>query len=153
MQKIAPSKFGKDHWSMLAYIETCCVDGRDGVGTLDKRRVRCNEHNHPLNKGIYNSDAAWKPSYSTRLSGFFDFPERGDTDKAVAAGFQLQGHDDWDCLDDLDAAGYVEVISMSNGFVRMTISGCKVAALLREHKANGGMFAGFRIPASEPALA
>lgn len=30
-------KFGKDHWSLLLYVETCVVDG-DGV--IDTRRMR-----------------------------------------------------------------------------------------------------------------
>lgn len=39
-----PSLFGKDHWSLLAYVETCCVDGQDGIGTLDRRRLRVGTH-------------------------------------------------------------------------------------------------------------
>lgn len=83
-----PSLFGKDHWSLLAYVETCCVDGQDGIGTLDRRRLRCNENNHPLLKGAY-SPTGWQPSYSTRLAGFFDFADRSDTPKAVAAGLEF----------------------------------------------------------------
>lgn len=139
------SKFGKDHWSMLAYLETLCVDGREGIGTIDKRRVRCNENTHPLCKGIYSGESAWKPNYSTRLFGFFEFPDRGDTQKAVEAGLQLLGHDDWDCADDLEAACFVEVINIANGFVRMTKEGSRVCGLLREHKSTGGMFANFSL--------
>lgn len=145
MEFTHPSRFGKDHWSLLAYVETCCVDGRDGIGTLDRRRLRCNENNHPLYKGTY-SPTGWQPSYSTRLAGFFDFADRSDTTKAVAAGLQILGHDDWDCLDDLRSAGYVDILSLANSCVRMTPQGIKVAAMLRKHKATGGMFAGFRLP-------
>lgn len=145
MQFTPPSRFGKDHWSLLAYVETCCVDGQNGIGTLDKRRMRCNEHTHPLLKGGY-APTGWKPSYGTRLAGFFEFADRADTEKAVAAGLQMLGHDDWDCLDDLQAAGYVDILTLANGAVRVLPLGIRVAAMLREHKANGGMFAGFHLP-------
>lgn len=142
MSNVPVSKYGKDHWSMLAYVETCCVDGRNGVGILNNTRVRCNGATHPLHDANSHS-SSWKPEYSTRLFGFFDFPDRGDTAKAVAAGLQVLGHDDWDCLNDLEAAGYIEVISESNGHVRMTKEGSRVNGLLREHKAGGGMYANF----------
>lgn len=140
---------------MLAYVESCCVDGRDGVGTLDRRRVRCNANTHPmLSAELDVAGMGWKLSYSTRLAGFFDFAERSDPEKAIAAGLQLRDHDDWDCLDDLEAAGYVETLSLVNGFVKMTPLGCEVAAKLRAHKAEGGHFAGFRLNAEpQPALA
>lgn len=145
-------KFGKDHWSLLAYVEHCCVNGRDGFGEIDRRRVRCNPTAHPTLVGIYSNDVQWKLNYSTRLAGFFDFDERSDTEKAIAAGLQLRDHDDWDCLDDLEAAGYVEVFSLVNGFVKMTKNGLGIAAKLRAHKAGGGQFAGFRLEA-EPCAA
>jgi len=144
MSNTPASKFGKDHWSMLAYIETLCVEGKDGIGKLDKSRVRCNENTHPMhNVNLGGSGAAWKPNFSTRLFGFFDFQDRADTNKAVASGFQLLDHDDWDCMNDIEAAGYIEILSEANGLVRMTKEGCRVNGLLREHKTKGGMYAGF----------
>jgi len=137
------TQYGKDHWSMLAYAEAVCVDGQKGVGTLLRDRMRCNPARHPLLAGAYASVGSWKPQYGTRLRAFFEFNLRNDPVQAVAAGVQLDGHDDWDCLEDLEAAGYVEVLSLSQGTVRMTARGNQVAALLRAHKANGGMFANF----------
>jgi hypothetical protein len=142
-------RFGKDHWSVLAYAETCCVDGKKGLGTVIHARMRCNSNKRPLR----GSGAAWRASYSTRLKGFFEYDMRGDTGMAVAAGFQLMDHDDWDCLDDLEAAGFVEVISMVNGVVRMTPLGYEVAAAVRKHKAEGKMFATFVWPAAPAAVA
>jgi hypothetical protein len=135
--------FGKDHWSMLAYVESCCVDGAKGIGQLDRRRVRCNGNTHPLLNA--NATVAWKDEYSTRLAGFFDFEHRADPAQASAAGLQILGHDDWDCLDDLEAAGFVEILTLANAAVRMTDEGNRVAGLLRTHKANGGQFAQFRL--------
>lgn len=147
MNKASVEKFGKDHWSMLAYVETCCVNGRDGMGEIDRRRVRCNPATHPMLAGVYSQDVQWKLNFSTRLAGFFEFQDRGDPEKAIAAGLQLRDHDDWDCLDDLEAAGYIEALSLVNGFVKMTEKGCGVTAKLRAHKAAGGQFAGFRLEA------
>ncbi len=134
---VSVSTFGKDHWSLLAYVECLCVDGKGGIGSIDPRRMR--------DKNTRTTVGAWKPSYSTRLAGFFDFADRVDTDKAIAAGVQLPNHDDWDCLDDLEEVGFVEVLSSANGFVVMTPTGATAAARLRAHKAAGGVFARFTL--------
>lgn len=144
MSRTSVDKFGKDHWSLLAYVQHCCVNGREGTGRLDRQRMRCNSGVRPLLAGAH---LQWKLSHSTRLAGFSDFEDRGDPEKAIAAGVQLRDHDDWDCLDDLEAAGYVEVLSLVNGFVRLTKSGLEAAAQLSAHKAQGGQFAGFRVAA------
>ena len=142
-KEISVQMFGKDHWSLLAYIEHCCVNSHDGVGTIDRRRMRCNASTHPMLTGPYSTDIPWKLSYSTRLAGFFDFADRGDPAKAIAAGLQLRDHDDWDCLEGLEAAGFIDVLSLVNGFVKMTPHGSGVAAKLRAHKTAGGHFAEF----------
>lgn len=71
--------------------------------------------------------AAGNDSYSTRLRNW---------EWAI-------GHDDWDCLEDLEAAGFVWIISLINGFVRMTDLGAEVVQKLRNHKHNGGVFGNF----------
>jgi hypothetical protein len=125
--------FGKDHWSLFAYIETLCVDGKDGLGVIDKRRVRCNENTHPLLK---TNNGFWQDNYGTRLKGYF-------TDNGKDESQLLKEHDDWDCLEDIDNAGLVEFITLTSGGVTMTEKGFKVADELRKHKANGGVFARF----------
>lgn len=151
-------RWGKDHWSMLAYVETLCVDGEKGVGTIDKRRVRSNEKTHPL-LAVNANVGGWKPQWGTRLKGYFDFAKESfsmDPSKAEEAGFQLPQHDDWDCLEDIQAAGLVNIHSLVNGFVQMTPNGLDVCAQLRAHKSNGGMFANFEpaeaAPARKPSL-
>lgn len=137
---IAAADFGKDHWSLLAYVETCCVGGTNGgTGVLDKRKLRCNPARHPLhdvnaNIGVPRS---WLPAYGTRLSGFWRPDDTTDPAR------QLPDHDDWDGLDDLEAAGFITVLSEANGFVRMTAVGQAVAGRLRAFKAEGGQFAAF----------
>lgn len=139
-QAVPTEDFGKDHWSMFAYIETLCVDSlKKGVGEIDKRRVRANEKTHLLH--AVNCGAGlgpWNPEHGTRLAGYWK------TDKTTDCTRLRPQHDDWDCLDDLDAAGLVEVISFANGFVKLTEKGFRVAGELRTWKAKGGMFADFR---------
>lgn len=144
LSKAAPipvELFSKDHWSTFAYVESRCVDGKDGLGTLECNRMRCNPSRHPLLSG----GAPWREGYSTRLSGFFDSPDRHDANKAIEQGLMAAGHDDWDCLDDLEAAGLVEVISLAQCVVRLTSEGLRVSSLLRQHKAQGGNFARFSL--------
>ena len=140
-------KYGKDHWSLLAYIECLCVDGTKGVGKIDMRKMRCNEQIHPLLVG--NSNVKWREDYCTRLAGFFDYEHRNDIGKCFAEGFLLKGHDDWCCLEDLHDAGIIEIITLENGFVKMTEFGCDVAAKLRRFKALGkGNYADFKLTAT-----
>jgi hypothetical protein len=151
MKPISVSQFGKDHWSMLAYVEHCCVNGMDGFGRLDRRRLRCIPAKRPMLAAALASDIGWKLEYSTRLKGFSQFEGRDDPEKAIAAGVQLRDHDDWDCLDDLEAAGLVEIQSLVNGVVNMTKRGSAVAGQLRAHKASGGQFADFSLASEDQA--
>jgi len=152
--KIVPvEEFGKDHWSLLGYIETCCVDGRDGGGEVDHDRMRTNENRNPglgLHRGR-RTGSGWKGEYSTRLKSF----PWGSKDEKEKARHRVAGHDDWDCLEDLDKAGLARLISYVNGFVQITDAGLAMAAELRAHKARGGWFSNFepgkKLSAEEPA--
>ena len=64
-------QFGKDHWSLLLYLETTVVDE---TGVPDRRRMRSDGDKYP-----------------TKL----------------ASGLFQPGHNDWDCLNDLETAGYI----------------------------------------------
>ncbi len=123
MKRIEPefiemSKWGRDHWSLLAYIEAMCVDGTDGVGTIDFRKVRVNPIRHPKLSGKPMVTArTWQGSYGTQRGG-----------KA------LPTHDDIDCLADLRRANLVDVIDLQEGSVRLTARGKDYALALRRHK-------------------
>lgn len=139
MKTIPITDFGKDHFSLLGYIETLCVDSiEEGVGTIDRERMRCNEKRHPQFVGRRCADVVrWKPEYGTRLSGYFLDGDKRDPKR------QIGDHDDWDALEDLEEAGLVTWISSVNGFVTLTEFGIRVANALRAHKAKGGQFATF----------
>jgi len=120
------ARWGKDHWSLLAYIETVCVDKH---GEIDLQRMRCDPDRHPqflYLRGI-GDELACKTKYPTLLKGG-----------------ELPDHDDWDCLDDLEAVGLVENIGFTmEPRYTMTERGHGVVAALRKHKASGGKFAEF----------
>ena len=136
-------RWGKDHWSTLAYAETCAVDNS---GALENARLRCNSCLHrPFvyvdGLGVMHDGSA----YPTRLKDG-----------------ELQNHDDWSCLDDAVAAGLIEmkwrkvyrgnnrVFGFAVAQVTLTPLGLQVAAELRAYKAGGGNFASF-VPKSSTA--
>lgn len=118
--EVTVDKFGRDHWSTLAYIETLCVDGD---GSPHKERMRCIRDRHPAYANGQDST-----NYPTRLRD----------------GSLLSGHDDWDCADDLERAGFIEQIGTgTHPQFRMTKDGSRVVAELREFKQKGGSFSTF----------
>ncbi len=126
MKTVPVIRFGKDHWSTFAYIETCCVDNG---GRVDLRRMRCNPERHPGLAGlsVMGMNRAWEPRWGTRLK------------EGIVAD-----HDDHDCADDLEAAGLLENIGSGiNPAFRLTAEGFQAAGLLRQHKAAGGSFSTF----------
>ena len=119
--------WSKDHWSTFTYVECRCVDYK---GELNFKHIRCNEGFHlelPLAK-IY-ALGEWHDKYSTRIKG----------------GEQIRGHDDWDCMEDLQAAGFMKIVSMPDLKVEMTDVGWEVLKHLRKHKAAGGVFSSFQV--------
>lgn len=129
-------QFGKDHWSLLAYIETRCVDYG---GVLDVAHLRIQ---NPMigSPSTPFGRPTWKPEWGTRLAGYFLV--NGETNKE----YQLPNHDDLDCADDLEHAGYIE--NMGTGLhpaYKMTKLGNQIASLLRQHKANGKHYATFTL--------
>lgn len=130
---VVMSDFGKDHWSMFAYAECCAVDGKQ----LEHCRMRINPDHHVSVGRVMLDSPTWEPPYGTRLKGFWKDDKTTDSTK------QLPEHDDWDCVDDLEAAGLLDVGTYINPNVKLTDLGHKIASELRKHKASGGRFATF----------
>jgi hypothetical protein len=106
-------RFGRDHHSTLLYIETRCVD--HGGKVIDEN-LRCDPKRHPG----HGHNGRWDPKYGTRL-----------VDNTV-----LSAHDDWDCIDDLEAAGLIERHgSTINPIFRLTTAGYAMASTLRRDRA------------------
>jgi hypothetical protein len=114
-------KFGRDHWSTFGYLETRCVDHK---GIPELRHLRLDPVRHP---GL--AHMPWAQDYPTRLAGGAEQPE----------------HDDWDCTEDLEKAGLLEILGTGiHPVIRLTDTGKKVAGLLRAHKSGGGSFSNFK---------
>ncbi len=116
------ARWGKDHWSTLTYLETLAVDNK-GMAIPNLERMRCDINVHP---GLGNSANHHFPgkAYPTRLK---DGP--------------ITDHDDWSCVEDMEAAGLVEWKGTGiNPIIVFTDLGMKVAAALRVYKAKDGNF-------------
>lgn len=135
---IPMDRWGKDHWSTLAYAETCIVDYG---GILDNRRLRVNARLH--REFAANAHLGNTTDYPTWLKG----------------GITEAKHDDISCLEDMVAAGVIiaetrrvnwyAVVNNSQIRVRLTDKGQAIAEQLRRHKATGGNFAGFEVQQTE----
>jgi hypothetical protein len=130
MPAVPIGEFGKDHWSTFAYIETCCVDRK---GVVELVRMRTDAQRHPGLVGrVFTSDAVQR--YPTRLR----------VDAATGKLRTLDDHDDWDCVEDLEAVGLLawRGTGIHPVFV-LTPLGSQVAGQLRHHKASGGNYCDF----------
>ena len=133
-QKPTVKQFGKDHWSIFAYIETRIVDYK---GKPHKPHMRCDVDRHPQHdhQNLYPEHKE-VTKYPTRLRGYFE-------DKTL----KLDDHDDWDCIDDCIAEGLLrEPPDRGTGLspvYELTDRGADVASQLRVHKSEGKNFASF----------
>ncbi len=119
-------QWSRDHWGVLAYAETCAVDN---AGVISRERMRNDPDIHP---GLTNTANVAFPAarYPTRLKG----------------GVLQPAHDDWSCLEDCEAAGFISINGTGiNPVVTFTDLGLTVAAALRLHKAKGGSFLTFEV--------
>lgn len=122
MNVIPIENWGRDHWSTFAYAETLTVDHK-GIIIPDKMKMRTNHETH-----FFMNNPTDGVEYPTIL-------KNGDV---------VQGHDDWDCLDDAVKNGLlVDAGTGSNRAFLLTERGRTVADLLRRHKARGGTFQNF----------
>ena len=121
--------WGKDHWSILAYLETKCVDSKNGEGKPNPLQIQTNHNRHPFMGN--NLDGA---EFGIRLRGDVELPG--------------PDYDEWDCLDDAERLGLIENLGTGiNRLYKFTEFGIKIANQIRAHKARGGNFADF-----EPVL-
>lgn len=133
---ISIDRWGKDHWSTFAYLETRAVDR----GLIDNRQMRCNPRLH-------------RELANTGFGGVIDgskYPTR------LRDGSEISNHDDWSCLEDMVAAGLIKAQYRANdkkrkasafGFaearVELTPAGLALAAQLRAHLATTGKYTDF----------
>lgn len=133
--------FGKDHWSTFAYIETCLVDKKGFSVGLDPRMRTKRRHFRVF--GEQAGEAFQTKKGASRYAApclSTDYPTR------LNDGTEVTDHDDWDCVQDMAAAGLFTVTSEDiDPGVQLKFSelGYTVAAQLRKYKAEDGNFATF----------
>ncbi len=117
---IPMEKWGRDHASTLLYIESCCTD-KGGKAGMDQMR---SEPGRPR-KG-WQGERGLAPGgppqqrYATRLKG----------------GFEMFGHDDWDCAGDFVEAGLLIWHGTSlQPLFELTPLGWEMATNLRKQRA------------------
>lgn len=142
MQTFKPniSHFSKDHFSLLLTIERLQFESINCIAQINFSTMRCNPSSHQFH---HVNNFSWKDSWGTRLNGFSDFLQKDDIYCAEKNKLFLSQHDDWDCLEDLEAEGLVNIISFINGYVSLTKNGINLVLLLRQHILNGGTLTNF----------
>lgn len=146
-ETIGIDQFGEDHWSTLGYMASVIEDcsgfqvGFDGRMRQGRRNYRVMQEQcaKPKRPGSSALGVVMDKKYSSRLK----------------SGEQVDGHDDWHCVQDMVAAGLAGVLrdgvidietpvepGVTLGF---TTAGWKVAHRLREHKASGGRWKNFEV--------
>ncbi len=88
--RIPLNRWGKDHWSTLAYLETRAVDA---AGVIKNANMRTNIKRHPL--------------FVAR--GRLAPPTDGGQYPTSYKDGEMNNHDDWDCLDDMVQTGLLAV--------------------------------------------
>lgn len=127
-QQVRVESFGRDHWSVLAYIETRIVDNE---GVPDFNHMRTSATRHPMFLGS-----------GQRLlvanGGYAEYPT------TLKGGELLPNHDDWDCAEDLESAGFIKNCGTGlNPQFMLTKIGKAIVSKLRQHKGDGGTFSSF----------
>ena len=153
--EIEMARWGKDHWTTFAYIETraveCLAVDADRMRTHPRLHLRCFQMKR--HGGSFGDGSR----YPTRLKN----------------GESVAPHDDWSCVEDMIAEGLLEtaphhsdgtgkkpkvnsrmdfgqrcalcdpLTGRCDATYKLTPKGFAVAHQLREHKASGGNFADF----------
>lgn len=133
---VPPERWGKDHMSTLLYIETRNVDG-DG----QPNRAQMRTANGRPRRGASDKDNP---------------PRMVDHPTVLADGTRLQGHDDWDCVNDMEAAGVIDWQGTGTyPILRLTSIGWALAAAGRRHLAESSArgrrsWEGFCVPVHLP---
>lgn len=133
-------KFGRDHWSTLAYVETVMVEcGGFQVGS--DPHMRSGRRNWRVLR-----EGCPKPKRPTRSSLANDLVMSREHGSRLSDGTYVPGHDDWHCIQDMVVLGFFDSDAEPGVTLRFLPLGQSVALALRQHKANGGTFASFTPP-------
>lgn len=127
------SRWGKDHWTTLLYVETRCVDHK-GLPQAEHMRSEPGRPRRGHFK-IVDGEERMRPSSESRARRY---PTR------LNDGTEVFGHDDWDCASEMESAGLLlwEGTSMAPVF-KLTDLGWQIVGELRRWRAEGKSSASF----------
>lgn len=153
--------WGRDHWSTLAYAVTQMVECSGFQVGFDPR-MRANRRHFRV---MWEECPRPKRSAPATSFGYGPLPV-GKYGTRLADGSEVDGHDDWCCLQDMAKAGLFAALDeggaprpcddvdvQPGAVLRLSPLGLEVAAALRAHKIAGGGFAAFRWPPAAPGAA
>ena len=123
-----PEHWGRDHASLLLYVETRHLDHQ---GEIFPDNLRTNRPRHPHEwdqRRDADSNWDWRPEYGTRLAD----GTRPSTE-----------HDDWDCLEDMEEQELLISTGAPNLLVALSEYGVEVAGELRKFKGRGNPISEF----------
>lgn len=133
---IEPTRWSKDHWSCLLFLETVIVDHRGVFSDRLRMSMRTNPETHPAYGYWLHDHPRWQAEWGTRV--FYS-----DVATTMVRSDQ---HDDWDCLEDMEAAGLlVNRGSGMNPVLRLTDRGVRLHGMVRTHRADGKKLVEFRL--------
>lgn len=133
-------QFGKDHWSTFMYATLKAID-YDGYEVGYDAHMRSNRRNYRVLKEENSTPGYAKGALNN--NGVVMTDTQGSRLKGNVV---LNGHDDWDCLQDAAEAGlFVQGPDEIQPKVKLKLSalGLEVTRQLMAHKQNGGNFAEF----------
>lgn len=144
---IPVANWSKDHWSMMAYMNSVMTDTGSGFQVGYDPRMTHGRRNYRVMRGDCPNPLRPNPTniagpvmdeqYSTRIV------EDDGTRSAI------KGHDDWSCVQDFANAGMLtQSVDDVEPAVFLTFSelGDTFAAALTKHKRDGGMFGNMVAP-------
>lgn len=120
---IPENQFGKDHFSLLLYLETRAVDHSGNLIAEGEGRFSSIYRLREYNYGGTN--------YPTRLKGGVNADDE---------------HDDYSCLNDFIVAGWITQDDDDEDVIHLTEKGWNMAHQLRRWKADGKRIIDFEIP-------
>ena len=136
------SKWGKDHWSTLAYIDTVITD-YVYFPIIKNDRMRTTKNNLIIlhNNGIYKKEKFIRDgSYIKSEVEVKEYPTR------LNDGTEIKDHDDFSCIVDFAKEGLLnkdEKHITVDSKIKLSKLGRDVINKLREHKSKGKNFADF----------
>lgn len=100
-QRTPPALWGDGHWRMLQHVEERCVSN---AGTLSPEWLRINPATHYQQAAQQRAALGSEGHYTPTIIKAAPYPATDGTYAHKA----LLGHDEYDCLDDLVHANYID---------------------------------------------